>query len=52
MERDNAAAHYVLGSLLALNRETRGEGVAHLEVAAKTLESARKALERMGFPAE
>ncbi len=48
LDRENAAAHYVLGSLLALDRETRGEGRAHLEVAAKTLASAREALERLG----
>ena len=48
IDRNHAAAHYVLGSLLALDRETRDEGVAHLEVAARTLESARKALARLG----
>jgi tetratricopeptide (TPR) repeat protein len=46
VDRDNAAAHYILGTLLTLDRETRVEGVAHLELAAKTLESARKALAR------
>jgi tetratricopeptide (TPR) repeat protein len=52
LERENAPAHYILGSLQAMDRETRGEGVAHLEVAAKTLEAARKALAKLAGPAD
>jgi tetratricopeptide (TPR) repeat protein len=47
LRRDLPAAHFVLGMALVLEPETRGEGVAHLEEAAKTLESARRALEAM-----
>ena len=52
LEPGNAAAHYMLGSVLCVNRQTRGEGIAHLEVAAKTLESARKALARFAGHAD
>lgn len=46
MDHSRAGAHYLLGAILALKPETRGEGVAHLEVAAETMGSARKELER------
>lgn len=42
----NAGANYLLGSILALRAETRGEGVARLEIAAETLPSARRELEK------
>jgi hypothetical protein len=44
LRKDSAAAHYVLGLTLVLEPSTRGEGMAHIEEAAQTLESARKAL--------
>jgi tetratricopeptide (TPR) repeat protein len=47
LDRQNAPAHYLLGSMLVMSPETRGEGVAHLEVAAKSMQSARQALEAL-----
>lgn len=47
LEPDSPSAHYILGMILALDRQTRGEGVAHLEVAAKSFDSARRALQRL-----
>jgi hypothetical protein len=38
----------MLGAILAINPHTRGEGITHLEVAAKTMDSARKALTQLG----
>jgi tetratricopeptide (TPR) repeat protein len=46
LDRTSAPAHYLLGSLMALTPATRGEGLAHLEVAAETMASARKELEK------
>jgi tetratricopeptide (TPR) repeat protein len=48
LRKDLPAAHFVLGMALVLEPETRGEGVAHLEEAAKTLESARRTLAALG----
>ena len=48
IDRNCAPAHYMLGAILAINPQTRGEGIAHLEVAAKTMDSARKALTQLG----
>jgi Flp pilus assembly protein TadD len=48
LRRNFPAAHFVLGMALVLEPETRGEGVAHLEEAAKTLESARRTLAALG----
>ncbi len=44
LDGNNAGAHYIVGSLLGGNPVTRKEAVAHLEQAAKTLDSARKTL--------
>jgi tetratricopeptide (TPR) repeat protein len=44
LAKGHAPAHLVLGLTLVLEPETRGEGMAHLEEAAKTLESARRAI--------
>ena len=44
LRKDHAPAHYVLGLALVVETATRGEGMAHLEEAAKTLESARRAI--------
>jgi tetratricopeptide (TPR) repeat protein len=44
LAKGHAPAHLVLGLTLVLEPETRGEGMAHLEAAAKTLESARRAI--------
>jgi tetratricopeptide (TPR) repeat protein len=41
-----AQAHYLLGSFLALDRRTRAEGLQHLEVAARTMPTARAELDR------
>lgn len=46
VDRHCAAAHYLLGSFLVRNPQTRGEGVAHLEEAADTMPAARQELER------
>jgi tetratricopeptide (TPR) repeat protein len=46
LDRNSAPAHYLLGSMLALNPATRGEGVAHLEAAADKLPAARRELEK------
>jgi tetratricopeptide (TPR) repeat protein len=46
VDRHCAAAHYLLGSFLALSPSTRSEGIAHLEEAADALPSARRELER------
>jgi tetratricopeptide (TPR) repeat protein len=48
LRKDFAAAHFVLGMALVLEPETRGEGIAHLEEAAKKLESARRTLAALG----
>jgi tetratricopeptide (TPR) repeat protein len=48
LRRDLPAAHFVLGMALVLEPETRGEGVTHLQEAAKTLESARRTLAALG----
>lgn len=42
----SAPAHYLLGSFLAVKPATRAEGVAHLEIAARTLKSAQRELEK------
>jgi tetratricopeptide (TPR) repeat protein len=44
LRKDHPQAHYVLGLSLVIEPDTRGEGVAHLDEAAKTLESARRAI--------
>ena len=41
-----APAHYLLGLFLVLDRRTLGEGIQHLEVAARTMPAARESLER------
>jgi tetratricopeptide (TPR) repeat protein len=38
-------AHYLLGSVLALDRRTRVEGIQHLEIAARTIPAAQAELE-------
>ena len=38
----------MLGAIIAIDAQTRAEGIAHLEVAAKTMDSARKALTQLG----
>lgn len=48
LRKDQPAAHFVLGLTLVLDPETKGEGIAHLEEAAKKLDSARKALTALG----
>jgi tetratricopeptide (TPR) repeat protein len=48
IDRNCAPAQYMLGAILAINPQTRAEGIAHLEVAAKTMDSARKALIQLG----
>jgi len=46
VDRHCAAAHYLLGSFLALTPATRNEGIAHLEEAADAMPAARRELER------
>ncbi len=46
LDSSSAPAHYLLGSLLALKPATRADGVAHLEIAARTLKSAQRELEK------
>lgn len=48
LKKDAAAAHHVLGLTLVLQPATRGEGMAHLEEAAKTLTVSRRALAALG----
>jgi tetratricopeptide (TPR) repeat protein len=48
IDRNCAPAHYILGSILAVNPGTRAAGIAHLEFAARTMDSARRALEHLG----
>jgi tetratricopeptide (TPR) repeat protein len=36
--------HYILGTILAMDRRTLPEAISHLELAAKTLSSAQKTL--------
>lgn len=48
LKKDSATAHHVLGLALALEPQTRGEGIAHLEEAAKTLEASRRTLKMLG----
>jgi cytochrome c-type biogenesis protein CcmH/NrfG len=40
-------AHYLLGFFLVRNRRTRAEGLQHLEVAARTMPSAKAELDRV-----
>jgi tetratricopeptide (TPR) repeat protein len=47
IDPNEAHAHYILGTILLLRNETRAEGIAHLERAARTIESARTALARV-----
>ena len=47
LRKDAPTGHLVLGLALVLEPETRGEGIAHLEEAAKTLDSARRTLEAL-----
>ncbi len=47
VEPDSATGHYLLGSLLALDKRTAAEGMRHLEQAAATLPAARQALNRL-----
>ena len=42
IDRNCAPAHDMLGAILAINPQTRAEGIAHLEVAAKTMDSAAR----------
>jgi tetratricopeptide (TPR) repeat protein len=46
MDPSCAPAHYLLGSLLALNRNTLPEAVRHLEQAARTIPAAQQNLDR------
>jgi tetratricopeptide (TPR) repeat protein len=48
LKKDSATAHHVLGLALVLDPATRGEGIAHLEEAAKTLDGSRRALAALG----
>lgn len=45
-DANSAKLHYILGTLLAMDRRTLPEAVSHLELAAKTLDSARPNLEK------
>jgi tetratricopeptide (TPR) repeat protein len=45
-DANSAKLHYILGSLLAMDPHTLPEAVSHLELAAKTFDSARKNLEQ------
>jgi tetratricopeptide (TPR) repeat protein len=47
LDPSSAPAHYLLGSFLALDRNTRAEGIQHLEIAARSMPAARAALERV-----
>ena len=47
LSRDNALPHLLLGSLLCLHRETRAEGVRHVQYAARTIPAAQKLLDKM-----
>ncbi|MEO8595168.1 MAG: tetratricopeptide repeat protein [Candidatus Solibacter sp.] len=47
LDRSLLPAHLVLGAVLVIDPGTREEGVAHLELAAKSLEPARQLLERV-----
>jgi len=44
LDKSNAPAHLVLGSIMAGNPATWSEGIKHLEIAAETLESAKATL--------
>jgi tetratricopeptide (TPR) repeat protein len=46
LDRSSAAAHLVVGSILAAFPKTWAEGVKHLEIAAETIQSARATLEQ------
>lgn len=46
LDPSSVQAHYLLGSVLALDRRTRAEGLQHLEVAARTMPAAQAELER------
>jgi tetratricopeptide (TPR) repeat protein len=48
LRKDMPTPHFVLGLTLVLQPETRGEGVAHLEEAAKSMDAARRALAALG----
>lgn len=45
IEPDSAHLHYILGRLLAMDRRTLPAALPHLELAARTMESARTTLE-------
>ena len=47
LDPSSAAAHYLLGSFLVLDRRTRAEGFQHLEQAARTMPAAQAELERV-----
>jgi tetratricopeptide (TPR) repeat protein len=47
LDSGSAQAHLILGSILAGDPRTRGEGITHLERAAETMPSARAALEKV-----
>jgi tetratricopeptide (TPR) repeat protein len=46
LDPSSASAHYLLGSLLAANRNTLPEAIHHLEQAARTMPAAQRTLER------
>jgi tetratricopeptide (TPR) repeat protein len=46
LDPSSIPAHYLLGSFLAQDRETRAEGIQHLERAAAAMPAARAALDR------
>jgi tetratricopeptide (TPR) repeat protein len=47
LDSGSPQAHLILGSILAGDPRTRGEGITHLEQAAETMPSARSALEQL-----
>ena len=47
LDSGSAQAHLILGSILAMDLQTRTEAITHLEQASKTLPSARAALEKV-----
>ena len=48
IRKDAPSAHYMLGLALIRAPETKDEGITHLKVAAKEIESARRVLASMG----
>ena len=46
LDPSSIPAHYLLGSFLAQDRQTRAEGIQHLEVAAAAMPAARAELDR------